>query len=66
MDGVKKWFQSETVWSDIVTIVMMIVSFVDANFMHGTIALNPGYQAFIAFLAALGIHGRVTAKDKLS
>jgi hypothetical protein len=57
----KKWYQSKTIWSDVLTIVVAIVGFVDAHVTGGKIATNPGYQGVLTVLAAIGIYGRKTA-----
>lgn len=60
MDSTKKWYQSQTLWSDILTIVTLGIGVADAHF--GThIASSSVYASVLAILAAVGIHGRMTA-----
>lgn len=61
----KKWYQSKTIWSDVATILMAIVAFVDVNFTDGKIVTNPLYQGFLAILGAMGIKGRASADKQI-
>ena len=57
---IKSWWKSKTVWSDILTLIMAILPAIDN--VYGThITTNPAYSTGLALLAAMGIHGRVTA-----
>lgn len=55
------WYKSKTILSDIVTILLAIVGFVDKTWFHGIILASPFYSMALTFLGALGIYGRVTA-----
>lgn len=63
--GTKKLYQSKTFWSDVLTILVGIVGLVDNYFAGGNIATNPGYQAVLTVLGALGIYGRKTATTQI-
>lgn len=65
MDGIKPWYMSKTIWSDVATVVLAIVGFVDLHYSHGQIATNPIYQAVLGVLGATGIYTRSQATDKL-
>lgn len=62
----KPWYQSKTIWSDVATIVISIVGFVDTNFTHGHITASPVYQGILTFLGAFGIYTRSTATAKIT
>lgn len=65
MDGTKPWYQSQTLWSDVLTVVTLGIGIADNHF--GThIASNNIYASIISILAAVGIHGRLTADTKIS
>lgn len=66
MDGTKPWYTSKTIWSDVATIAVAVVGFVDLHFAHGHIATNPFYQGVLAILGGMGIYTRSTATDKLT
>lgn len=56
----KKWWQSKTVWSDILTIAMAAAPLVDKN--AGThIVGSAAYIAILASLGSFGIYGRTSA-----
>ena len=60
----KKWYQSKTVWSDVLTFVMALVPVVDG--LYGThISSNVLYSLALSWLAGIGIHGRLTANSKI-
>jgi len=59
--GTKKWYQSKTMWSDAVTILVGIVGLVDTHFTGGKIATNPGYGVVLTILGAMGLYGRAKA-----
>lgn len=61
----KSWWKSETIWSDVLTVVMAIVGLVDTYFTHGKIVSSPIYGTILTLLGAMGIHGRVTAQTKI-
>lgn len=64
MDGTKPWYQSQTLWSDILSIVTIGIGIADNHF--GThIASNTIYATILAVLAGVGIHGRYTADTKI-
>lgn len=61
----KKWYQSVTIWSDVVTFVIALCS-VLATFNIITPDLATKISGAIAILAgAIGINGRVTATTKI-
>lgn len=61
----KPWYSSKTVWSDIVTILLAILGFVDKTWTGGHIVSSPFYSMVLAFLGAMGIYGRTTADTKI-
>lgn len=64
MDGTKPWYKSQTLWSDILTIVTLCVGVADTHF--GThIASTTTYATILSGLALIGIHGRYTAAAKI-
>lgn len=65
MDGTKPWYQSKTIWSDVATIAIAIVGFVDVHFTHGQVSANPIYQGLLALLGGMGIYTRAKATDKI-
>ena len=62
----KPWYQSKTVWSDIITILMAILGFVDKNWTGGHITGSPFYSMALTFLGAMGIYSRSTATTTIS
>ncbi len=65
MDGVKPWYQSKTIWSDIATIAVGIIGFVDVHFTGGKVASSPYYQGVLALLGGMGIYTRANATEKI-
>lgn len=61
----KPWYRSETIWSDVLTIVIAIVGFVDVYVTHGKIVSSPIYGTILTLLGAMGIHGRLTSDTKI-
>lgn len=60
----KPWYQSKTIWSDVLTFVMALVPVVDG--LYGThIAENPLYGQALMCLGLVGIHGRINADTKI-
>jgi len=56
----KPWYKSQTLWSDILTLVITGIGIADVHF--GThIAATPVYATVISILSAVGIHGRLTS-----
>lgn len=55
------WYKSKTIWSDVVTILLAVLCFVDKNWTGGHIVTSPYYGLGLTFLGALGIYGRATA-----
>ena len=64
LTGVKKWYTSKTVWADIVIAVVSVLTAIDKQYGMG-IMTSPITQVVLTILAALGVYGRVTAKDKI-
>lgn len=65
MENTKPWYLSETIWSDIVTFMIALVS-VLAMFNVITADLATKISGAIALLAgAVGIHGRVSSTTKI-
>ena len=62
----KPWYQSKTVWSDIVTILLAILGFVDKTWTGGHIVSSPFYSMALTFLGAMGIYGRTTSTTTIS
>lgn len=61
----KPWYSSKTVWSDVVTILLAILGFVDKTWTGGHIVSSPFYSMALSFLGAMGIYGRVSADTKI-
>lgn len=66
MDGSKKWYQSKTLWSDVATIGVAVVGFVDKYKFNGAISTSPFYSMALTFLGGFGIYSRANATDKLT
>lgn len=62
----KSWYLSKTVWSDVVTILLGAVGFVDKYWMAGHIATSPFYAMALTLLGAMGLYGRVTAATTIT
>lgn len=60
----KKWWASKTIWSDVLTIVLAIITLVDkitgSNTMSSELLVT-----ILTVLGAIGINGRVTADKKI-
>lgn len=65
MDETKPWYKSKTIWSDVVTIVLSVVGFVDAYFTHGKITQSPFYNLTLTVLGGMGIYTRANATTKI-
>lgn len=63
--GIKKWYQSKVIWSDIVTAIVGIVGLVDTHFTGGKIATNPAYGTILIILSGIGVYGRKTANTQI-
>lgn len=61
----KPWYQSKTIWSDVATIAVAVVGFVDAHFAHGQVANSPVYQGILALLGGMGIISRANSTTKI-
>ena len=66
MDGTKKWYQSKTMWSDVATIALAVVGFVDKYKFNGAITASPWYSTALTFLGGLGLYGRATASTEIA
>lgn len=62
----KPWYTSKTIWSDVVTILLAILGFVDKTWTGGHIVSSPFYSMALTFLGAMGIYGRATATTTIS
>lgn len=62
----KPWYQSKTIWSDIMTILLAILGLVDKYFTHGVISASPFYSMALTFLGAMGIYTRANATTTIS
>lgn len=62
----KPWYQSKTIWSDIATIILAVVGFVDKYYTHGVIVASPFYSMALTFLGAMGIYSRSTSTTTIS
>ena len=60
----KSWWESKTVWSDVLTIFMALAPAVD-QIWHTGITTSPFYAQGLMLLGAMGIHGRITADTKI-
>jgi len=61
----KPWYQSKTMWSDIITILLAIVGFADKHFTGGHIVASPFYSMALTFLGAMGLYGRANATTQI-
>ena len=57
----KPWYKSKTMWSDIATIALAVVGFVDKYKYSGAISASPWYSTALTFLGGIGLYGRATA-----
>lgn len=62
----KPWYQSKTIWSDVVTILLAILGFVDKTWTGGHIVSSPFYSMALTFLGAMGIYTRANATTILT
>jgi hypothetical protein len=62
----KPWYRSLTIWSDVFTILLAAVGFVDKYWTHGLIAASPFYAMALTIAGSLGIYGRTTATTTIS
>lgn len=62
----KPWYTSKTIWSDVVTILLAILGFVDKTWTGGHIVSSPFYSMALTFLGAMGLYGRATATTTIS
>lgn len=60
----KPWYQSKTIWSDVLTIIMALAPAVDAICMTH-ITTSPFYAQALMLLGAMGIHGRITGTTNI-
>jgi len=64
MKETKKWYQSKTVWSNILIVVIATLTAIDQQF--GTQLMHsPVVQVILAIAGAFGIYGRVKADKKI-
>jgi hypothetical protein len=61
MDGTKKWYQSRTIWTGIVAVVLAAYSTAATQFGLPTVP-----EWVYAILGSFGVYTRVTATDKIS
>ena len=60
----KPWYQSKTIWSDVLTFLMALVPVCDT--LYGThIASSPFYGQGLMLLGLVGIHGRLTSNTTI-
>jgi len=60
----KKWYQSKTIWANVIVVIVATLTAIDAQF--GTNIMNsPITQAILAVAGAFGIYGRVKADSKI-
>jgi len=62
----KKWYQSKTVWSDIVTI--LVASYMAAKPVlvgYGIVIPEATEATVLAILGGMGLYGRATAEKKI-
>lgn len=60
----KKWYQSKTIWANIIVVVVATLTAIDAQF--GTNIMNsPITQAILAVAGAFGIYGRAKANKPI-
>lgn len=62
----KPWYESKTIWSDVVTVLLSILGLVDKYVTGGHIVSSPFYSMALTFLGAMGIYGRTTATTTVS
>lgn len=65
MDDKKKWFQSKTIWSDVLTGLLGVYAVVSPILATHGVTLPPVPGWLLTVLGAMGIHGRVTADSKI-
>ncbi len=64
MGETKKWYQSKTIWANIIVVAIAAITAIDAQF--GThIMQSPLVQVILAIAGALGIYGRKVADKKI-
>jgi hypothetical protein len=60
----KNWWESKTIWSDVLTIAMALAPAVDS--IWGThITTSPFWAQGLMLLGAVGIHGRITGTTQI-
>ena len=62
--AVKPWYQSKTIWSDVLTVVMALAPAIDSIWMTH-ITTSPFYAQGLMLLGAMGIHGRITGTTNI-
>ena len=65
MDGAKKWYKSKTIWSDVLTVVVGLWGVLDPVLASHGVNLPTIPPLLLTVLGGMGIHGRVTASQKL-
>jgi protein-S-isoprenylcysteine O-methyltransferase Ste14 len=60
----KRWWESKTVWANIVIVVVATITTIDVQFGTGLMQ-SPTVQAILAVLGVIGIYGRVTAHTEI-
>jgi len=56
----KKWYQSKTIWSQIISVVVALVSTIDQQFGTGMLTTQIA-AVIISVLQVIGVYGRVNA-----
>ena len=65
MEDGKKWWKSETIWSDVLTVVVSLWGVMTPILADHGINLPAIPPLLLTFLGAMGIHGRVTASKPI-
>ncbi|MBU1235092.1 MAG: hypothetical protein KKC77_19565 [Proteobacteria bacterium] len=60
----KPFWQSKTVWANVVMVIIATITAIDAQFGTG-LMLSPITQAILAVLGIFGIYGRISATTTL-
>ena len=60
----KKWYQSKTIWTQIVSVLVATMSAIDTQFGTGLLSTQVA-AIIISVLQILGVYGRVSATTEI-
>ena len=60
----KKWYQSKTIWTQIVSVLVATLSAIDTQFGTGLLSTQVA-AIIISVLQILGVYGRVSATTEI-